>query len=90
MIQCIGSRNEDFPNCSRVCCTNAISNALEIKKSNPDMYWKQIAMIIKWRFGSKKEGVKLLEDARKRLQEAGPQLLSEIDEYRGKKKKKNQ
>ncbi len=36
MIQCIGSRNEEFPNCSRVCCTNAINNALEIKKQKPD------------------------------------------------------
>jgi heterodisulfide reductase subunit A len=36
MIQCIGSRNDEFPNCSRVCCTNAISNALEIKKLKPD------------------------------------------------------
>jgi heterodisulfide reductase subunit A len=36
MIQCIGSRNSEFPNCSRVCCTNAISNALEIKKLKPD------------------------------------------------------
>jgi heterodisulfide reductase subunit A len=36
MIQCIGSRNDEFPNCSRVCCTNAISNALEIKKLKPE------------------------------------------------------
>ncbi len=36
MIQCIGSRNEDFSNCSRVCCQNAIKNALHIKEQNPD------------------------------------------------------
>jgi heterodisulfide reductase subunit A len=36
MIQCIGSRNSEFPNCSRVCCTNAIANALEIKKIKPE------------------------------------------------------
>jgi heterodisulfide reductase subunit A len=36
MIQCIGSRNDEFPNCSRVCCTNAILNALKIKKLKPD------------------------------------------------------
>jgi len=36
MIQCIGSRNEEFPNCSRVCCTNAVTNALQIKKLKPE------------------------------------------------------
>ncbi len=36
MIQCVGSRNEDNPNCSRICCQNAIKNALQIKKKNPD------------------------------------------------------
>jgi len=36
MIQCVGSRNEANPNCSRVCCQSAIKNALMIKKLNPD------------------------------------------------------
>ncbi len=36
MIQCVGSRNEDFANCSRVCCQTAIKNALHIKEQNPD------------------------------------------------------
>jgi heterodisulfide reductase subunit A-like polyferredoxin len=36
MIQCVGSRNEDFPNCSGVCCQNAVKNALHIKELNPD------------------------------------------------------
>jgi len=36
MIQCVGSRNEDNPNCSRVCCQTAIKNALHIKEMNPD------------------------------------------------------
>ncbi|HMD90411.1 MAG TPA: FAD-dependent oxidoreductase [Anaerolineaceae bacterium] len=35
MIQCVGSRDEEHPYCSRVCCTQAIKNALEIKKLNP-------------------------------------------------------
>jgi len=35
MIQCVGSRNEDRPNCSRVCCQSAVKNALAIKKQNP-------------------------------------------------------
>ncbi len=36
MIQCVGSRNEEFPNCSRICCQAAVKNALHIKKLNPD------------------------------------------------------
>ena len=36
MIQCVGSRNEDFANCSRVCCQTAVKNALLIKELNPE------------------------------------------------------
>jgi len=36
MIQCVGSRNEEFPNCSRICCQNAVKNALHIKTLNPE------------------------------------------------------
>ena len=35
MIQCVGSRNEENPNCSRICCQNAVKNALAIKKLHP-------------------------------------------------------
>jgi heterodisulfide reductase subunit A-like polyferredoxin len=35
MIQCVGSRNEDFPNCSRICCQSAVKNALHLKALNP-------------------------------------------------------
>jgi heterodisulfide reductase subunit A-like polyferredoxin len=37
MIQCVGSRNEENPNCSRVCCQTAVKNALHLKELNPDM-----------------------------------------------------
>ena len=36
MIQCVGSRNEEYPNCSRICCQNAIKNAIHIKDLNPE------------------------------------------------------
>jgi len=36
MIQCIGSRNDENPNCSRICCQTAIKNALHIKALNPE------------------------------------------------------
>ncbi len=36
MIQCVGSRNAENENCSRICCQNAVKNALMIKKMNPE------------------------------------------------------
>ncbi len=35
MIQCVGSRSLEAPYCSRVCCTQALKNALAIKRRNP-------------------------------------------------------
>jgi heterodisulfide reductase subunit A len=35
MIQCVGSREADHPYCSRVCCADAIKNALRIKMLSP-------------------------------------------------------
>jgi heterodisulfide reductase subunit A len=36
MIQCVGSRNEERPNCSRICCSQAVKNALKIKELSPE------------------------------------------------------
>jgi heterodisulfide reductase subunit A len=36
MIQCVGSRCPDNPNCSRICCQAAVKNALHILDINPD------------------------------------------------------
>jgi heterodisulfide reductase subunit A len=36
MIQCVGSRNEENPNCSRICCQGAVKSALQLKKINPE------------------------------------------------------
>ncbi|MEM3627809.1 MAG: CoB--CoM heterodisulfide reductase iron-sulfur subunit A family protein [Candidatus Bathyarchaeia archaeon] len=35
MIQCVGARNEERPNCARICCGQAIKNALKIKELSP-------------------------------------------------------
>jgi heterodisulfide reductase subunit A len=35
MIQCVGSREDAHPYCSRVCCTEAIKNALAIRRRSP-------------------------------------------------------
>ena len=36
-IQCIGSRIEERPYCSKVCCTHSIKNALKLKEMKPEM-----------------------------------------------------
>jgi heterodisulfide reductase subunit A len=36
MIQCVGSRDEEHPYCSRVCCTQALKNALRFKEAHPE------------------------------------------------------
>ena len=37
MIQCVGSRTPENPNCSRVCCQSAIKNALQLRAINPEV-----------------------------------------------------
>jgi len=36
MIQCVGARTEERPNCARICCGQAIKNALKIKEVSPE------------------------------------------------------
>jgi heterodisulfide reductase subunit A len=35
-IQCVGSRDENRPYCSRICCTTSVSQAIYIKEQNPE------------------------------------------------------
>jgi len=35
MIQCVGSRNDEHPYCSKMCCAEAIKNAILAKELNP-------------------------------------------------------
>ena len=37
MIQCVGSRNEVRPYCSRLCCAKSVKNAISLKNLNPKM-----------------------------------------------------
>ncbi len=37
MIQCVGSRNEERPYCSRICCSEAIKNGLRLKSIQPEV-----------------------------------------------------
>jgi heterodisulfide reductase subunit A-like polyferredoxin len=36
MIQCVGSRSDEHPYCSRTCCADALRNALRLKMEDPD------------------------------------------------------
>ncbi len=36
MIQCVGSREEARPYCSRVCCSQAVKNAIAVKNIHPE------------------------------------------------------
>jgi heterodisulfide reductase subunit A len=36
MVQCVGSRNEERPYCSRICCSTAVKNAIRIREVAPD------------------------------------------------------
>ncbi|MHC4629239.1 MAG: FAD-dependent oxidoreductase, partial [Planctomycetota bacterium] len=36
MIQCVGSRDEERPYCSRICCSQAVKNAIAIRDKQPD------------------------------------------------------
>ncbi len=35
-IQCVGSRDDNRPYCSRICCTSSILQAISIKEENPE------------------------------------------------------
>jgi len=44
MIQCVGSRDDRHPWCSKVCCTEAVKNALAVKKR-----WPQAQVFVLYR-----------------------------------------
>ena len=37
-IQCVGSRSDERPYCSRVCCGQTLKNAVRLKEATPDMH----------------------------------------------------
>ncbi len=36
IIQCVGSRNDEHPNCSRICCSTAMANVCKIRLEHPE------------------------------------------------------
>jgi heterodisulfide reductase subunit A len=45
MIQCVGSRNEEVPYCSRLCCNQALQNALRLREQGAEVsvFYRDIA-----------------------------------------------
>lgn len=37
MIQCVGSRDDERPYCSRVCCSESVKNAIKLKENWPNL-----------------------------------------------------
>ena len=38
MIQCVGSRNDEHPWCSRICCSRAVRNAIDLQERGAQVY----------------------------------------------------
>jgi len=67
MIQCAGSRGEELSYCSRVCCVQALKNALKIKEIYPEVdVWilyqdiRAYGFFEKYYFSARKKGVKFI------------------------------
>jgi heterodisulfide reductase subunit A-like polyferredoxin len=81
MIQCVGSRNEERPYCSRVCCTNAVKNALRLKAERPDrdvvVLYRDImtyGFLEKYYLEARKAGVRFV-----RYEEERPPVVAKAD-----------
>jgi len=67
MIQCAGSRGEELNYCSKVCCVQALKNALKIKEIYPEVdVWilyqdiRAYGFFEKYYFSARKKGVKFV------------------------------
>ena len=90
MIQCVGSREKDRPYCSRVCCSEAIKNALKLKEVNPGI---EVAVLHRdvMSYGFKEQyytlarekGVQFIRyglDSKPEVKEEGERLITELIE----------
>ena len=90
VIQCVGSRDEEHPNCSRICCSTAMANAMKIKQDHPETGVYILYRDIRT-FGFREEnyneaarlGVVFLRydpSSPPRVREEGGRLVVEVDE----------
>jgi heterodisulfide reductase subunit A-like polyferredoxin len=91
MIQCVGSRTPEHSYCSRICCTQAVANALTVKRLKPEA---QVSVLFRdMRTFSLKElyykqareaGVNFIRfdaDVPPRVREDDGRLVVEIDDH---------
>ena len=83
MIQCVGSREEKHPYCSRVCCSTAVANALKIKEVSP-----KTEVVVLYRdmrtYGQKELFYKKAREAGVRFIRFEPEAEPEVREEQGK------
>jgi heterodisulfide reductase subunit A len=67
MIQCAGSRGEELKHCSKVCCIQALKNALRIKEISPEtevyilyMDMRAYGFYEKYYLSARKRGIKFI------------------------------
>ncbi len=79
MIQCAGSRGEELTYCSKVCCVQALKNALKIKEIKPEvdvfilyMDMRAYGFYEKYYFEARKKGIKFV----RYLNERRPEVVS--------------
>jgi len=88
MIQCVGSRDDEKPYCSRVCCSNAVKNAIELKELNPKtsvyiLFRDMRTYGLRERFyrSAREKGVVFIrydKDEKPRVQKSGDDLTVEV------------
>ncbi len=85
MIQCVGSRDQEHSYCSRICCSQAVANALRIKELKPDCEVTVLFRDIRtfslkelWYQKARKAGVRFVrfDPERPPQSEAGPEDIT--------------
>jgi heterodisulfide reductase subunit A-like polyferredoxin len=81
MVQCVGSRDEEHPYCSRVCCSTAVKNAVALKEKSPGtdviIYYRDIrtyGFLEKYYLKARRLGVRFI-----RFDTSSAPVLSERD-----------
>ena len=83
MIQCVGARSEERGYCSRICCTEAVKNAVLLKEVNPDA---QVFILFRdiqtytsgfedYYFGARDKGVIFIRYSKDRPPEVGAKAV---------------
>ena len=85
MVQCVGSRNDENPNCSRICCQSAVKHALELKQLNPEMDvvimyrdMRMYGLLEDYYTRARKEGVLFVRYQAENPPQVAPELIAKV------------